>query len=34
MRDVNLLQHIAALPHGKANLKHLVRELRVKGEDR
>jgi ribonuclease R len=34
MKDSALLHHIAALPHGKANLKHLVRELRVKGEER
>jgi ribonuclease R len=34
MKDGALLQHISHLPHGKANLKHLVRELRVKGPDR
>jgi ribonuclease R len=34
MKDGALLQHISHLPHGKANLKHLVRELRVKGADR
>jgi ribonuclease R len=34
MKDVALLQHISHLPHGKANLKHLLRELRIKGEER
>jgi ribonuclease R len=34
MKDAALLQHISRLPHGKANLKHLARELRVKGEER
>jgi ribonuclease R len=34
MKDAALLQHIFQLPHGKANLKHLVRELRVKGAER
>jgi ribonuclease R len=34
MKDGALLQHISHLPHGKANLKHLVRELRVKGAER
>lgn len=34
MKDDALLQHISQLPHGKANLKHLSRELRVKGDDR
>ncbi len=34
MKDVALLQHISHLPHGKANLKHLLRELRIKGAER
>jgi ribonuclease R len=34
MKDGALLQHISHLPHGKANLKHLVRELRMKGAER
>src|SRR5271155_5887842 len=34
MKDGALLQHITQLPHGKANLKHLLRELRVKGPER
>jgi len=34
MKDGALLQHISQLPHGKANLKHLVRELHVKGAER
>jgi ribonuclease R len=34
MKDAALLQHISKLPHGKANLKHLARELHVKGEAR
>jgi ribonuclease R len=34
MKDGALLQHISNLPHGKANLKHLARELRVKGAER
>jgi ribonuclease R len=34
MKDGALLQHIFQLPHGKANLKHLARELRVKGPER
>ncbi len=34
MKDAALLQHISKLPHGKANLKHLVRELRIHGEER
>lgn len=34
MRDSALLDHIMKQPHGKTSLKHLFRELRVKGEDR
>ena len=34
MRDSALLDHIAKQPHGKTSLKHLFRELRVKGDDR
>ena len=34
MKDAALLQHILKLPHGKASLKHLVRELRAKGAER
>ncbi len=34
MRDSVLLDHIAKQPHGKTNLKHLFKELRVKGDDR
>ncbi len=34
MKDAVLLQHILKLPHGKASLKHLVRELHAKGAER
>ena len=34
MKDAVLLQHILKLPHGKANLKQLTRELHVRGEER
>jgi ribonuclease R len=34
MKDAALLQHILKLPHGKTNLKHLVRELHAKGAER
>jgi len=34
MRDGELLDHIARLPHAKANFKQLVRELGVKAEGR
>jgi ribonuclease R len=34
MKDSALLDHIAKQPHGKTSLKHLFRELRVKGDDR
>jgi ribonuclease R len=34
MTDSALLAHIAKQPHGKTGLKHLFRELRVKGEER
>src|SRR5580692_13224177 len=34
MKDSALLDHIAKQPHGRTSLKHLFRELRVKGDDR
>ena len=34
MTDAALLDHIATLPHAKANFKQLVRELGVKAEGR
>ncbi|MDQ6678480.1 MAG: VacB/RNase II family 3'-5' exoribonuclease [Acidobacteriota bacterium] len=34
MKDGVLLQHILKLPHGKANLKQLARELHAKGPER
>ena len=34
MKDAVLMQHILKLPHGKANLKQLVRELHTKADDR
>ena len=34
MKDSALLEHIVRQPHGKTSLKHLFRELRVKGDDR
>ncbi len=34
MKDAALLQHILKLPHAKANLKQLVRELHAKGDER
>src|SRR5260370_23775757 len=34
MMDSVLLEHIARLPHGRANFKQLVRELGAKGESR
>jgi len=34
MTDSALLEHIARQPKGRAGLKHLFKELRVKGEDR
>jgi ribonuclease R len=34
MKDSVLLDHITKQPHGKTSLKHLFRELRVKGDDR
>jgi ribonuclease R len=34
MNDAELLDHIARQPHGRTGLKHLFRELRVRGEDR
>ncbi|HWR51134.1 MAG TPA: VacB/RNase II family 3'-5' exoribonuclease [Bryobacteraceae bacterium] len=34
LSDTALLEHIAALPHGRANFKQLVRELGVRGGDR
>src|ERR1700684_2912878 len=34
MTDSALLAHIAKQPNGKTGLKHLFKELRVKGEDR
>ena len=34
MTDRSLLDHIARLPHSRANFKQLVRELGSKGEDR
>ena len=33
MRDAELLDHIAKLPHARANFKQLVRELGAKGAD-
>jgi len=34
MTDSALLAHIAKQPNGKAGLKHLFKELRIKGDDR
>ena len=34
LNDAALVKHIASLPHGRANFKQLVRELKAKGEDR
>src|SRR5579863_1435861 len=34
MTDSALLAHIAKQPHGKTGLKHLFKELRVKGDER
>ncbi len=34
MKDSALLDHIAKQSHGKTSLKHLFKELRVKGDDR
>ncbi|MDP9054481.1 MAG: ribonuclease R, partial [Acidobacteriota bacterium] len=34
MTDAALLAHIAKQPNGKTGLKHLFKELRIKGEDR
>src|SRR5947199_8234259 len=34
MTDAALLDHIAKQPNGRTGLKHLFKELRVKGEDR
>ena len=34
MTDSALLAHIAKQPNGKTGLKHLFKELRIKGEDR
>ena len=34
MKDAVLLQHILKLSHGKANLKQLIRELHIKGDER
>jgi len=34
MTDGALLDHIARLPHARANFKQLVRELRLRGDDR
>src|SRR5438094_7101050 len=34
MTDSVLLEHIARLPHGRANFKQLVRELGAKGDAR
>src|SRR5262245_7906416 len=34
MTDAAVIEHIARLPHGKANFKSLVRELRAKGASR
>jgi ribonuclease R len=34
MKDSALLEHIVKQPHGKTSLKHLFRELRVKGDER
>src|SRR5580704_4193135 len=34
MTDSALLAHIAKQPHGKTGLKHLLKELRIKGDDR
>jgi ribonuclease R len=34
MTDSALLAHIAKQPHGKTGLKHLFKELRIKGDDR
>ncbi len=33
MTDAELLDHIARQPHGRTGLKHLFRELRVRGEE-
>ena len=34
MTDSELLAHIAKQPNGKTGLKHLFKELRIKGDDR
>src|SRR3954468_11537256 len=34
MTDAALVAHISKLPHSRANFKHLVRELGVKGDGR
>jgi ribonuclease R len=34
LSDAALLKHITRLPHARANFKQLVRELKVRGEDR
>jgi ribonuclease R len=34
MTDAELLAHIAGHPHGRTGIKHLFRELRVRGEER
>src|SRR5438128_6716508 len=34
MNETALIEHIARLPHGKANFKQLVRELHAKGASR
>src|SRR6185369_13446515 len=34
LTDGALIKHIAQLPHARANFKQLVRELKVRGEDR
>ncbi len=34
LSDAALLKHISALPHARANFKQLVRELKLKGDDR
>jgi ribonuclease R len=34
MTDSALLDHIAKQPHGRAGLKHLFKELRLRGDDR
>jgi ribonuclease R len=34
MTDAALLEHISKQPHGRTNLKHLFRELRIHGDER